>query len=72
MFFVSYDDALETVLHGSACVVDQCTFSSLGQFCILTPPSVALYAMALCMIKWEARPFMQTDSAYSVDSAWLC
>ena len=33
----------------------------------LTPPSVALYAMTVCMIKWAVRPFMQMDSAYSVD-----
>ena len=33
----------------------------------LTPPSVALYAMAVCMIKWEVRPFMQMAIAYSVD-----
>ena len=36
-------------------------------FFTLTPPSVALYALSVCMIKWAARPFMQTDSAYSVD-----
>ena len=35
-------------------------------FCTLTPPSAALYVMAGCMIKCEARTFMQTDSAYSV------
>ena len=41
------------------------TFNTGTQF--ITPPSVALYAMAVCMIKWAARPFLQTDSAYSVD-----
>ena len=29
----------------------------------LTPPSGAFHAMAVCVKKWEARPFTQTDSA---------
>ena len=36
-------------------------------FCTLTPASVAVYAMAVCMIKCEVRTFMQMDSAYTVE-----
>ena len=32
----------------------------------ITPQSAALYALAVCMIKCEARAFMHTDSAYCV------
>ena len=66
MFFVSYDDALETVLHGFACAVDQCTFSNLGQFCILTPSSVAMYAVfALWYV--ERQRDHKANTAYIVD-----
>ena len=37
----------------------------------LTLQSVAVHVMAVCMKKYEARVFMQTDSACAVDLHWL-
>ena len=37
-------------------------FNVCFSFFILTPASVAIYKMAVCMIKCEVRAFMQTDS----------
>ena len=45
------------------------TFNTRTQF--ITPASVAVHVMAVCMIKYEERVFMQTDSACAVDLHWL-
>jgi len=40
-----YGEEPETQHDGSACAVSYFSFSSIGQFCILTPRSVAVYAV---------------------------